>query len=313
LDIFVYYYKERKMNVMKDNIMDDSSRFKVAKWWYIPLIIFVVVVILVLAIIVFTLEWSSEAFNNSGQIGDTIGGITAPFIGILGAILIFYSFMAQVYANKIMMKFNQKSMSFNKQIEKFNKMIVEHNELNNIRNLISETIEDYRNFKFRSKYDDIVSNTTSDINDISGRDAVRRFIKSIHQILSNNINSGGAFRDDFVDGIFVDGIHNNSNHVLYLFETIGHTLETIRNSELFINKNPYCMYSYNKLIRYLNVNLFKHRSKFNDVENKLLPEVISLCEKGKINISKPIELLEIFKKINCLLENLFQNKISNAN
>lgn len=300
------------MNVMKDNIMDDSSRFKVVRWWHIPLIIFFVV-ILVLAIIVFTLEWSSKAFNNSGQIGDTIGGITAPFIGLVGAALIFYSFMAQVYANKIMMKFNQKTMSFNKQIEKFNKMIVEHNELNNIRNLISETIEDYQNFKFRSKYDIVLSTQISDIKDISGRDAVRRFIKSIHQILRNNIDSGRAFRDDFVDGIFVDGIHNNSNHILYLFETIGHTLETIRNSELFINKDPYCMYSYNKLIRYLNVNLFKHRSKFNDVENKLLPEVISLCEKGKINTSKTIELLEIFKKINCLLENLFQNKIGNAN
>jgi len=291
------------MNVMKGTIMNDSSRFKVFKWWHIPL--FSIVTLLILfSTIILTRCWINNSFSNTGQIGDTIGGITAPFIGILGAILIFYSFMAQVYANKIMMKFNQKTMSFNKQIEKFNKMIVEHNELNNIRNLMSETVEDYQNFKFRSKYN-IVSNTSNDVKDISGRDAVRIFIKSIHQILRNNINSGGAFRDDFVDGIFVDGIHNNSNHVLYLFETIGHTLETIRNSELFINKNPYCMYSYNKLIRYLNVNLFKHRSKFNDVENKLLPEVISLCERGKINTSKPIELLEIFKKINCLLENLF--------
>ena len=39
-------------------------------------------------------------FNaESGAIGDTIGGITAPLVNILGAILIFISFQEQVKAN----------------------------------------------------------------------------------------------------------------------------------------------------------------------------------------------------------------------
>jgi hypothetical protein len=39
-------------------------------------------------------------FTKTGSIGDTIGGITAPIINILGAILIFISFKEQVKANK---------------------------------------------------------------------------------------------------------------------------------------------------------------------------------------------------------------------
>ena len=35
-------------------------------------------------------------FSNTGQIGDTIGGITAPFINFLGAILVYFSFQQQI-------------------------------------------------------------------------------------------------------------------------------------------------------------------------------------------------------------------------
>lgn len=39
-----------------------------------------------------------------GQIGDVIGGTTAPIVGILGAILIYISFHQQVKANKLLEK-----------------------------------------------------------------------------------------------------------------------------------------------------------------------------------------------------------------
>lgn len=38
--------------------------------------------------------------TNSGAIGDTIGGITSPFVNLLGAILIYISFREQVESNK---------------------------------------------------------------------------------------------------------------------------------------------------------------------------------------------------------------------
>ncbi len=46
-------------------------------------------------------------FSNKGQIGDAIGGITAPFINGLAAILVFLAFKAQIEANKILVNANK--------------------------------------------------------------------------------------------------------------------------------------------------------------------------------------------------------------
>ena len=46
-------------------------------------------------------------FSNSGQIGDTIGGITAPFVGLVSAYLVYRAFLVQVDANKIQSKNNE--------------------------------------------------------------------------------------------------------------------------------------------------------------------------------------------------------------
>ncbi|WP_345954770.1 hypothetical protein [Mucilaginibacter sp. PAMB04168] len=45
--------------------------------------------------------WNSWDFSETGQIGDTIGGITAPIINIIGSILIYISFLSQNKANKL--------------------------------------------------------------------------------------------------------------------------------------------------------------------------------------------------------------------
>ncbi len=45
-----------------------------------------------------------EFNENTGYIGDTIGGITAPFINLLAALLVWISFREQVKANKLLSK-----------------------------------------------------------------------------------------------------------------------------------------------------------------------------------------------------------------
>lgn len=47
--------------------------------------------------------------GTSGPVGDTIGGTTAPIIGLLSAILIYISFRAQIQANKIQLKANKEA------------------------------------------------------------------------------------------------------------------------------------------------------------------------------------------------------------
>jgi hypothetical protein len=43
-------------------------------------------------------------FSDKGQIGDTIGGISAPVINLIGALLVYFSFLSQIKANKIQIK-----------------------------------------------------------------------------------------------------------------------------------------------------------------------------------------------------------------
>lgn len=54
----------------------------------------------------FTQNWFQHfaSFTNSGQIGDTIGGTTAPFIGLLSAVLVYRALQAQIKANEIITK-----------------------------------------------------------------------------------------------------------------------------------------------------------------------------------------------------------------
>jgi hypothetical protein len=40
-------------------------------------------------------------FTNTGEIGDTIGGITAPIVNLIAAILVYLSFQQQILANEI--------------------------------------------------------------------------------------------------------------------------------------------------------------------------------------------------------------------
>ena len=66
-----------------------------------PLVILVVGIVSILfAPILFT-QFGIISFNNTGQIGDTIGGITAPITGIIGSILVYLALRAQIRANEI--------------------------------------------------------------------------------------------------------------------------------------------------------------------------------------------------------------------
>ncbi len=63
-------------------------------------------IILILASPLFFLLSNSLGFTllESGTIGDTIGGITSPISGLIGAILVYYAFLIQLEANKMLFK-----------------------------------------------------------------------------------------------------------------------------------------------------------------------------------------------------------------
>jgi hypothetical protein len=69
------------------------------------------IIIMTLPALLTQTPFSLFDFSSAGQIGDTIGGITAPFIGLLSAYLIYKAFKVQVDANKIQSKNNEFSIA----------------------------------------------------------------------------------------------------------------------------------------------------------------------------------------------------------
>lgn len=91
-------------------------------------------------------------FSETGQIGDTIGGITAPFLNLVGAFLVFYALKAQVKANELVQR----------QIDKENEVKECETEAQNLNQLYSYLLESVNSFKF----------TTLPIEDLRNTDSV---------------------------------------------------------------------------------------------------------------------------------------------
>lgn len=87
-------------------------------------------------------EYFHERFNfsDSGNIGDTIGGITAPFMNLIGAFLVFYALQAQVKANELIQD----------QIDKDSNEKECENEGQNLNQLYSYLIDSINSFHFKS-------------------------------------------------------------------------------------------------------------------------------------------------------------------
>lgn len=84
----------QRMNTQGDNNYTENRYKKI-------LIIGIVIIALMPTVFTRNTWFKAFDFTETGQIGDTIGGITAPFVGILGAILVYISFNEQRKANKL--------------------------------------------------------------------------------------------------------------------------------------------------------------------------------------------------------------------
>ncbi len=64
---------------------------------------------IVLPVYIYLVSFKDWGFDltDKGTIGDAIGGITAPIIGIIGAMLVYLSFRAQVRANQLLSNQNE--------------------------------------------------------------------------------------------------------------------------------------------------------------------------------------------------------------
>lgn len=98
------------------------------------------VLILFASVFIFTREalWEGFKLSGTGQIGDTIGGITAPVINLIGAILVYISFKAQINANKLQFDLLNNEIQNQRQRDNFNITL----------ELFKELKEDYKNLSY---------------------------------------------------------------------------------------------------------------------------------------------------------------------
>lgn len=134
------------------------------------ILIFLLIGILIVIIspFLFTLPWGIFNFTETGSIGDTIGGISAPITSLLGSILVYFALKAQIDANKLIQD-QIKSQKKEDEIRKKNQYLNE--QLNIVRTDINE-------FIFTYKENSNNSNTKQKFN-YTGSDAIYEFLKSL--------------------------------------------------------------------------------------------------------------------------------------
>lgn len=102
--------------------MSNKEKLKIKHWDSVTKWILGISVIVILFSFVspwiFTSASSSEKFDftNTGQIGDTIGGIINPFIAIAGVLLTFLAFYMQIKANQIQITQFQEGLEKDKEL-----------------------------------------------------------------------------------------------------------------------------------------------------------------------------------------------------
>jgi hypothetical protein len=107
----------------------------------------------ILPLIFTSVNISLISFRETGQIGDTIGGITAPFIGFGGSILVYLALKAQIDANdKIQKQFDeQKKIDYRQNFENiFFNMLTIHHDI--VKNIDFNTVEIIENDSELEKY-----------------------------------------------------------------------------------------------------------------------------------------------------------------
>ncbi|RZL20274.1 MAG: hypothetical protein EOO89_00725 [Pedobacter sp.] len=116
-----------------------------AKWLLIIGFLVILTSPILLTIRAFTPEFD---FSTTGQIGDTIGGITSPFLNLIASFLLFYALKSQVQANKLVQDQIEES-----KVEKTNNKEAEN--LNQLYKYLNDSINA---FKFKSLPEDYLSN-----------------------------------------------------------------------------------------------------------------------------------------------------------
>jgi hypothetical protein len=214
------------MSIAKDYRKAKAS--KIAKSldnakWFVLIGIFLCIIAPIIA--TQKVFWKSFDFSETGQIGDTIGGITAPIVNIIGAILVFYALKAQIEANSLI----QDQFDEQKEEElKRKKLAYITEQVNIIRADLNDFIFTYRNNNLRYNY--------------SGADGIYEFLKSI--------KDGGNHYEDYQEFL---NKNPKINELTNLLKIIKNQIGIIKSEDISTTDKNYFLslidYQYNSKIQ----------------------------------------------------------------
>jgi hypothetical protein len=147
------------------------------------ILLFLGIILVFLSIYVFTRPaiWSNFDFSNTGQIGDTIGGISAPVINLIGALLIYFSFKEQFEANRIQRESLDNEILRNRESKEFDLLF----------SLFKEIKNEVENFEFyeTQRYVDRISDNVQIVESkYKGLPAIETFILHVEKSIEKKRN-----------------------------------------------------------------------------------------------------------------------------
>ena len=122
------------------------------------------IILVIVSPYLFTRAWTGISFQDTGTIGDTIGGITAPLTSLIGSILVYFALKAQIDANKLIQD----------QFDQQKKDEIERKKLSYISEQINIVRNDLNDFTFSYKEGNYKFNYT-------GADAIYEYLQKIKQ------------------------------------------------------------------------------------------------------------------------------------
>jgi hypothetical protein len=123
--------------------------------------------------------------SNTNNIGGTVGGITAPFTGILGSILIYFALKEQVTANKLI----QKQLDEQKLSDEESKVVTY------LKQQLDIIIKDIEKFYHSEKTTNTISGVKTDNERIRcGSDAIYKYL-TIYVVLNTHHNDSNYEED----------------------------------------------------------------------------------------------------------------------
>jgi hypothetical protein len=233
---------------------------------------------LVILPIIFTRTFDISFFKDTGTLGDTIGGITAPITGLIGSLLVYWALKAQIEANNLV--FDQ--FKSQKQNEAYRKLM----------EYISTQIDYIRTDINEIAYKSTRTTTTTSSNGGSPKEKSRTIEGSGTAAISLTLYDAGTMRQSHNDAKAIYNDIPNLTLIKLLLERIDKLLDNIYSYEIGETDQKYL----GDAVKYTYLTKLQPFLKKYEQKRMSLSSPCKDCKQKHIGI--PEDIYEIYDLIN---------------